>query len=540
MAWLIVHTPAGSSHQVEIADRVLTIGRDTMCEVPLDDLKASRRHARVFQSGPGQFAVEDLGSKNGTLINGELIQNHALSHGDRIRIGTSELIFQVTDGPAPAARPTVILEDSSTTAVESPSFATSDKKLNLSRQRLEMIYDLSERLTRVRERGELLEEVMSICFETLRFERGLIALKGRAGEPEWPVVRNLTEDHTGQLTISRTILQRALVDGERTIINDASLDMVDPTVSMARHHIRSAMCVPIRYADEIMGVIYGDRVTSSTVYEREDVDFLAALARQLSIGLMNARLMEEQQQKVQLESELQVARRIQNNLFPQELPASDALRIAAVNDPGRHVSGDFYDVIPFDDGRVAVVIADVTGKGVAAALLMANLQAMVRLTLTVEADLSTVVERWNRLLYANTDVSKFVTLIAGVLDPAARTFVYVNAGHLPPYMSGPKGVKYDQYPNAFLPLGIEPGEQYSSHTYSLSPGESMLLYTDGLCEAMNAKQEQFGNERIEQFLEQNKTVGPETMLTGLQAQIRKFVGRSPQSDDITLLAAQVS
>lgn len=537
MPWFDLQTSAGTTKRVELTGAAIIVGRDTMCDLPLDDLKASRRHVRIYSGSEGKFFVEDLGSKNGTLVNGEPIKTRPLNDGDKILVGTSELVFRLTTRPAPPPR--VILEETTTT-VEAPSFATSENKLNLSRQRLEMIYDLSDRLTTVRERSELLEEVMGICFETLRFERGLIALKGRQGEPEWPVIRNLREDSTGQLTISRTILERALTDGERTILNDAALDMIDPTVSMARHHIRSAMCVPIKYGEEIMGVIYGDRVTSSTVYEREDVDFLAGLARQLSIGLMNGRLLEEKRQKALLESELQVARRIQTNLFPQDMPARDDLLIAAFNDPGRHVSGDFYDIIPFADGRVAVVIADVTGKGVAAALLMANLQAMVRLTLMPDADLATTVSRWNELLYANTDVSKFVTLIAGVIDVKARRFEYVNAGHLPPYVRRAGQVHFDMRSSACLPLGIEPTEKYQQLTYQAAPGETILLYTDGLPEAMNDKNEQFGMERIETFLAATPASKPQELIAGLQTQIRRFVGRSPQSDDITLLAAQVT
>jgi len=457
-----------------------------------------------------------------------------------VLMGTSEIVFQVSPA-ATSDTPLVIVEDK-TRVAEAPSLATRDSRLNLSRQRLEMLCELTERLTRLRQKAELLEDVMTICFDTLRFERGLIAIRPRPGEPpEWPVIRNLRSDSSGQLTVSRTILERALNDGERTILNDAAAELVDPTVSMARHHIRSAMCVPISYEEEIIGVIYGDRVTSSTVYERQDVDFLAALARQLSVGLMNARLMQEHKLKVQLESELLLARRIQSNLFPKDLPDRDDLAVAALNDPGRHVSGDYYDVLPFEDGRVGLVVGDVTGKGAAAAILMAYLQAMVRLTLTADADLADVCRKWNRLLHANTDVSKFITLVAGIIDPKARRFDYVNAGHFPPYLLAEGQVVIDQRDRAFLPLGVEPQEPYEVLSCTLRGAvTALLIFTDGLPEAMNEAGEQFGLERVRAWLLEHGGKKPAELIAGLRGQIRRFVGRSPQSDDITLLAVRLA
>lgn len=538
MPHLLLDTGSGKPSPIGLDEHPKTIGRDGICEVVLDDLKASRQHARIQLDENGDYLIEDLGSKNGTLINGQPLRRHRLIPGDRIEIGTTLLIFQDAQTETIGSR--YVVQDR-LSKTESTSVVGRQEKFQLSQQRLEMLSGLTERIVRLRDQTELLNEVMSICFETLRFERGLIALKNQPGQPVFePIVRNLREDETGQFAISRSILRRAMEEGERTIINDAATEIADPTVSMATHNIRSAMCVPMEYNDEILGVIYGDRVTSTTSYGRQDVDFLASVARQASIGLANARMMNKQRRVVQLENELNVARQIQNGLFPGDFEPTSHLWIRAFNEPGRQVSGDTYDIVRMTDGRIGLVIADVTGKGVAAALLSANLQAAVRVTLPNATDPADVVAQWNTLLCENTDQTKFVTLLLMVIDPVARIVEYVNAGHPAPFKLSPPAEPLEIQGVIGLPLGIIPDEKYQTVRLDLGrESSSLLMFTDGIPEAMNEQGEMFELGRLRDILNKAEKVDPENLISELRSQIKRFSGRAEQADDITILVAHL-
>jgi sigma-B regulation protein RsbU (phosphoserine phosphatase) len=424
---------------------------------------------------------------------------------------------------------------------ETAHFSGHAARLLLPQRRLEMLYELSERLTRLQYQNELLEDVINICFETLHFERGAIAIRNADGRGvQWPVVRNL-RGAGGELTISRSVLSRALDHGERAVFHDAGDASFDPTVSMVQHGIRSAMCVPLRHEQEILGVIYGDRLTASKAYSQEDLDFLAGLARQVSIGLINARLMAEQAANVRLENEISLARSIQQRLFPSELPDREDIAIEVLNDPGRHVSGDYYDVIELSDGRVAFLVADVTGEGVAAALLMANLQAAVRVTLATSSDIASLLKQWNDLLYSNTDASKFVTCLVGILDPARRELVLGNAGHLLPYVIVPSSAKCEVIEmEGGFPLGVVDDAEYEAHSVSLGAEPCLLYcYTDGVIEAMDPEGELFSTERLHEALRATDQLNPAKLIHRLRKEVSVFRRGAPPSDDITMMAIRV-
>ncbi len=538
MAKLIINLPDGRSLKQELSENVYVLGRDPGCDIVLDDPSASRRHV-LMRFSDGAYVIEDLGSKNGTLVNDQPVEVRSLKHLDQILIGSVEVKY--VDEPYSDASSTVVVS-SSAAKTESASYSSRSSSLNLSQRRLQMLYDLSERLMTLRDRNALLEEAMTICFETLRFERGAIAVRKAGGRGvDWPVVRNL-RGRSGELTISQSVLGRALDHGERAIVTDTADERVDPTVSMVQLGIRSAMCVPLKSEEEILGVIYGDRTTTGTQYSTEDVDFLAALARQVSIGLINGRLVDEQKAMLAMEKELALAREIQEGLFPETVPEHDQVLIAALNDPGRLVSGDYYDVLRFTDGRIGFLIADVTGKGVAASLLMSNLQAAVRLTLPNCTDLGALVGRWNELIYTNTDSTKFVTCLAAILDPEARKLTFCPAGHQLPYVvSGRGGPPRLLKAPADYPLGVVEGAEFRAHTVDLGPDPCIIFaYTDGVPEAMDEQQNEFGQQRMEDVLGGGGVLDPHMMIKRMRRAITAHCSDAAQSDDITMVAVRLS
>ena len=537
MAELIITHSDGRTYRRNLAGTVV-LGRDPGCDVLLDDLGTSRRHARIRPDGDG-FVVEDLGSKNGTLVNQAGCVSAKLRDGDEITLGTVRVVFSDRAAQPDVATSVVVSDETPPRAAA--TFSGRGEQRPLSQDRLQILYNLAGRLTRLRSRDELLEEVLDVCFEMLAFERGAIAVRSTDRRTvEWPVVRNL-RGAGGELTISRTVLSRALDHGERAVINDTGAADFDPTVSIVQLGIRSAMCVPLQHHDEILGVLYGDRTSAGAAYTEQDVDFLSGLAQLVSIGLINARLMEEQRAKLRLEHEIHLARGIQQRLFPASLPDRDEVKVAVLNDPGRHVSGDYYDVIELDGGRIAILIADVTGEGVAAALLMANLQAAVRVSEQGWDDLSGLVGRWNRLLHDNTDASKFVTALVGIVDPAARSLSLVNAGHPRPYLCWPQGGTCEAIEaEAGFPLGVVERADYPAKQCELGTGPCTLFcYTDGVIEAMDEQGDQFTAARMIEVLQSTDDPHPSALIRRMRSRVEDFCKGAPQSDDITMLAVQL-
>jgi sigma-B regulation protein RsbU (phosphoserine phosphatase) len=302
------------------------------------------------------------------------------------------------------------------------------------------------------------------------------------------------------------------------------------------------MCVPLIHQDQTFGILYGDRISTSTAYTNEDIDFFAGIAQQVSIGLINCRLMAEQERMIQLSRELDLARQIQTALFPTTMPHHDQFKVAAINDPGARVSGDYYDVIEREDGRVWCLVADVTGEGVAAALLMANLQAAVRVTIDETDDPAILLSRWNQLICRNTDSSKFITCLLALVDPQARTVRLGSAGHCPPLVlrsghDAPEEVRAE----SGLPLGVLEEVEYTSTSVDLGrEPAAVLCYTDGVIEAMNGEGHMFGTKRMhDAFLEVATESSPQSIVKHLRKHVARFTAGASQSDDITLLAARI-
>lgn len=539
MALLLVNSPDGHQISFPIRKPELFVGRDSTCDIILNDVIASRRHARFFQDAAGRYWIQDLQSRNGILLNEEMVTTAQVHDGDRIGIGTSFLTLVPDELPG-----VVWNEEAAGSQTRTTSAWGADQRLDLPQKRLEALYELNERLTGRLERDDLLSELLELCTEQLRFERAGIAVwPGDPHPPQWVHLQNLKPDAAGEFSISRSVVDRTLQQGERILIIDTADGQIDPTASMISNNILSAMCVPMSYHQEVRGVIYGDRTTSTGGYTREDIDFLAALGRLGAMGLANVQLAEEMQRRERSEMQLRMAREIQAHLFPAEpLDMEEkGVRIDAINDPGMEVSGDYYDYFLRSDGLIAVVIADVSGKGVSASLLMANLQAAVQLKLAEETDLAATVNEINALISRNIADSRFITAMFGLLDPAARRFTYVNAGHLAPYL-----IRENQEAGIVeirpgFPLGVQNDEKYETQEIIFPKTPStLLLYTDGVTEAINEQGELFSDERLAGVLQANLSQPPNELITRVRRSIKQFTRSHPQTDDITLVALRLA
>lgn len=570
MARIQIRYSDGRTHAFELTDgRQWFIGRDASCEICLDDAVTSRRHARLYRDGRGHYWIQDLRSKNGTLVNDQAAATIQVRSGDRIGIGGCLLLLDGDEAKPDESSVSIVLSDAASDTTRGTTTAWGRQQaVDLAHRRLQTLYELNERLTGRLNRDDLLGELLDICVEHLRFERAGIAVwMGDPQPPQWVRIVNTGEDAGGEIRLSRSIVDRALHHGERILITDTGSGDFDPTASIIANRIRSAMCVPMEYHGEVRGVVYGDRVSSTGGYRREDIDFLAALGRLGAMGLVNVRLAEELRERQRIEMQLHWARQIQSQLFPAEPLVAGGVTIDALNDPGQRVSGDYYDFFVRPDGRIALIIADVAGKGPAAALLMANLQAAVHLTLERETDLLKAAAVFNQLICRNGQVSKFITGIFGLIDPRAKTLHFVNAGHPPPFVlrrggsvaaadgdgtptcpgsdaggtpthpvAGGDGSVASETDHC-LPLGVEPDARYFVNELRFDDGPATLVfYTDGVPDAENPSGESFGEPRFVDVLKDLTDQPPGEVVTRARRAVKQFARNHPQTDDITLLS----
>jgi sigma-B regulation protein RsbU (phosphoserine phosphatase) len=295
--------------------------------------------------------------------------------------------------------------------------------------------------------------------------------------------------------------------------------------------------VPIRREAETYGFVGLGARPSKQSYTDEELAFANALANQAIIALVNAWLVEEAIESRRLEEELAIAKSIQERLFPKRIPEANGYEIAAHSTPTRHIGGDYYDAIALDDGRLLLAIADVSGKGVPAALLMSNVQATLRALASSEIDLAASASRINEIIYANTDLNKYATFFYGILDPKRNTLVYTNAGHNPPILQRVGG-DVETLETGGLPVGLMPGSGYEVGVVEIEEGDVLALYTDGVTEAENTEGEEYGPERLESLVREGASESALGLLERIVGDVARFAAGMPQGDDITAMVVK--
>jgi sigma-B regulation protein RsbU (phosphoserine phosphatase) len=540
MLALVIRSREGLQRTVELSPRPITVGRADTCDVVLPrDAEVSREHAMVWLDEAGRVLVADKGSKNGTRVDtGEPFHNTVRPALRWIRIGEYELEIVGSRSDLPLAGQVLFTPDVPSDA-DNTRYFPSTRSLDLNQQRLSLLMSLTERIGGAFEPKQLLQQALDACCDALGFERGLIALKTARGDPELPVTRNLLRDETGAYKVSRTLINRALVEGQRAVVNNPAVDLASNlSESLVRFPICSALCVPILHREKILGVIYGDRITHATTYTPEDVDFLAAIAQQVGVGLENVRLFQAYLETEKLNLELRQARAIQQDLFPSDALRAGRVILAGHNEPSEAVGGDYYDYFDLGGGRVGLIIADVTGHGLAAALVMAHLKGAVRVALTADVPLPEVAAGLNRTMCEATRANVFITAILGRVDAATGVLEYVNAGHPGPLLLRPGRVQ-PETDGLCLPLGIEASERYAVQRITPdSKLEGALFYTDGLIEAADSAGQLLSVGPVEKALATLADHRTNAVLGAMLALVRQHVGPGKNADDLTLMALQ--
>jgi serine phosphatase RsbU (regulator of sigma subunit) len=325
------------------------------------------------------------------------------------------------------------------------------------------------------------------------------------------------------------LVDEALSSG-RVVINRELLDWIE------RHRI--ALLVPMIIQSRLIGLLaLGEKIEGED-FSPEDLKILESVASQVALARENIRLIEDNLDKKRMEEELKFAQRIQKGFLPAEIPPTPGLDIAAESQFCLEVAGDYYDIIGLPDGKSVLAVGDVSGKGAGAALIMANLQASLRTVVGVTTNLSDAVRRINDLIYDNTPPEQYITFFVALFDPGKKQLTYVNAGHNPPLLVQKEG-EVELLQKGGLILGAVPGVPFEQDEVRLQTDDLLLIYTDGLSEAMNADGEEFGEERILNLANHCRHLSPSELLECLKTEARKFTGDGVWQDDLTLLSAKV-
>jgi sigma-B regulation protein RsbU (phosphoserine phosphatase) len=535
---------------VPISGVKAVLGRHPECDIILDAAAVSRQHAQIVTDGNAYY-VEDLHSRNGTFVNGKLIQGrHALADGDRLKICDLTFVFFATEPsvelartPAPVGLGTITFDDDG-----APSSSAVMTKLDVAKQsvrlsvnpevKLRAMVEIAQNLAKAVALEDVLPKLLDSLFKIfIQADRGFVIL--RSG-PDAPLItkaiKHRRADQEERVRISRTILNEALHSKEAILSADAANDArFDSSQSIADLQIRSVMCAPLIDGEgTALGVIQLDTMDQRHRFQKDDLDVLASIASQAATAIDNAQLHEASLQQQAVAQDLAMAHKVQRGLLPSAPPRVTGYHFFDFYESAYQVGGDYYDYIELADGRVAVVIGDVTGHGVPAALVMAKLSGEVRFDLASAPTAAAALNRINASFCRSGWEDRFVTFVIVIIDPQKHEITIANAGHMTPLVRSPSGtVESIGEEEAGLPLGVVADYEYTQVTRSLDAGDVVTLYTDGISEAMNEAGDLYTIERLTQQLR-----SPVKNVAGLGRHIledvKRFVGTRAQNDDMCL------
>ena len=552
MAYLTAINGTAQGTRYELDQAVTVLGRHPECNVILDAGAVSRQHARITRRGD-ELLLEDLKSRNGTFLNGHMISGlTALSDGDMLRI--CDLEFSFHSHNAQSLYDATVQEGSSTFGVllvddpEDTSRAVTSKidvrggaagsQLTTTAEvRLTAVLEIVQSLGKAVVVDDVLPKVLDTLFRIfVQADRGFIVLKDDSGTlvPKWLKTRQADMQET--FRISRTVMREVMENRQALISLDASSDeRFEMAQSVADFRIRSMIVAPLLSSEgEAIGAIQMDTLNQRRRFEDSDLEILAAVAAQAGVAIENAQLHEQLLEQKLLEQDLDLAKRVQMAFLPAKYPDMPGFSFYHFYQPAQQIGGDYFDYIPLPDKRVAIVVADVVGHGVSAAMLMAKLSAETRFALASSSSANQAISTLNSRI-AGLGVEKFITFLCLVLDPQTGNIDIVNAGHMPPLWRR-KSVKIEQpgQAEAGVPLGIMDEFQYELSTITLEPGERLLLYTDGIHEAPNEAGDCFGITALEKLFSSARDDVTD-IGENLTKSVIKYIEGTTQADDMCLL-----
>jgi len=533
----------GRRFEHDVEGDSLVVGRSSRADLALADRAMSREHARIRRDGDG-WTLEDLGSHNGTRLNEVPIEGtQHLRDGDTVSVGGSVLVVEIQGEGEPPSGDSVIyrsakeLLQSASGATDVSGIAGAGRK---AADRLHMLNQVNQALASSISLEELLELILDRAFVHLKPQEAAIYLRDVAGG-DVCAARRTTPGRESRPMHSKSLLHEVIDKGMVAHVVDSAADeRFAASRSLMMSGLRSFIAAPLLDAQGALGMIVVGAALGVRSFRDEDLELLVSLASVAALRIRNVRLVAEAMERQRLEQEVRLARQIQVALLPATLPEVPGFELYGGTLPSRGVSGDFYKLLLRGDGSTcALFVADVSGKGVAASLLTASLEALSALPLEGTDPPDRICEQVGTLLFRRTPPEKYATAFLGILDPAAGDLRWTNAGHNPALLLRATG-EAEWLKSTGVPLGLLPGAKYREGGSTLEPGDALLIYTDGITEAVNPEDEEFGEERLVDAAARHRHLPLREMAAGLERDLDAFARGVPFHDDRTLVIVRRS
>ena len=551
---LIILTPDHQTRRVPLEGDRVSLGRahgNDLCYS--EDASLSRRHLRFDRVAEG-WVAEDLGSKNGTLINGErLAGRRNLRPGDRLSAGhlvitlsdpdmesRGSVVFVKGEGPEIHPNATVMTnlegllsgdETAPMTQYAPPGREADQRGAAFALPIVRALVRAGRELVLDRPLTELFQLILDLSIEAVGAERGVLMIleESKLVAKAW---------HGEGFRISTTVRDKVVQEKTSVLVRDLKQDEAfRKQISIAEQQIQTMMSVPLQTEDQVIGLVYVDSRSFVHEFTPDDLNLLTVLANVAAIRIEHELLQQLREQEERRTQDLKQAAEIQRGILPRGAPAVRGVDLAGHNAPSRTVGGDYYDFITYPDGRVAVVLADVAGKGMSAALLMSNLQARVQILAEEPSDLAGLMQRLDQSIAANSPENRFITMFLGLIDPAAGSLVFSNAGHNPPLLIRESGEE-ERLEAMGTVLGVLPEIGYEEKRQEFRPGDLLVIYSDGVTEAESPEGEEFGEQRLADLLVAHRHEPAAEIVERVIQAVAEWIAGAPPADDVTIVVAR--
>ncbi len=540
---------SGSSSDVKPG---AVIGRSRSADLQFEEKTLSRHHARIVCEG-GIWSLTDLGSSNGTFVNGSAILcPTALKDGDAIRLGELNLIFLLAPFDAAYSRVDVTLDPDAKQApiLENVSVDDHIEQLlpkgleedasQLMIKRLRQLSEVADILGNVIEAETLfpmvLEKLLDVFAEA---ERGCIMVCEPDGSNLHSMGALARPGVQNRMAVSRSLAREVVATRSAVLSADVSGDQrFDPQHTIVRCGLRTVMCAPMICENAVLGLIQLDSSNPEAQFSKADMALFLGIAGQAALALGKAKLHDQLMVQMLFQKDLQLAEQIQHSFLPKSSPQLQGYRFAERYSAARHIGGDYYGFVPISDSALGIAVGDVSGKGVAAALYMAKLSSEMRFHARGCMSAATILTQLNGTLTDEMESGMFVTLALLILEPEKRKLTIASAGHMPPLLRTDDGSVSELEIPGNIPLGVFENNQYVESEHFLKPGDCVLLYTDGVTEAMNQEGELFGSKRLKQVMASSGN-HPGEILSAINRAVAEHAAGFPPSDDLAMVCLAV-
>jgi serine phosphatase RsbU (regulator of sigma subunit) len=540
----LVGTDGDRFYSWELKDGSYLIGRKPDCDIHIPHKTVSRRHAKIrVNISKNSYSLTDLGSHNGTLVNGERISGSTdVQEGDAIMFGQTEFRITAADD-SKASSPTLPKTLLSDHVPENSVFLSIDEALKPLPKRitdrpelLPTLFEMAKMLVLTEPKEMLLQRSLKMISAVIPADRlAVLSVSDDGKEVYTEACLYPGEVDPGELTLSRTIANQIMTNKNATLITDARNDpRFAEQKSILASSMKSAIAVPLFDEGKVLGILYADTSNPLHQYTDEYLRVMATFGNILASRLLNYELLHEREEKQVIQRELRAASAIQKALLKTNPPQIPGYVVHAFQEQSQSVGGDLYDVKCLNDGRLLFLVADVSGKGLGAALLMSNILASFRILYESEQfDLAKAVQRVSVQLFNYSAPGDFATLFIALLDPGSGKLRYVNAGHNPPLVVRKQG-EVEYLPPCGMMIGAFDFPFWDEQYADLADGDLVFVFTDGVTEA-DRGEEQYGEKRMERLVAESRAKDPLEIASALLEDINKFIGNAPRSDDITML-----